>query len=284
MTKVTPAPGGTTGASFRPRSSRCTRRSCHAATVGTLKAWVWSRMGRRRSRSSARRWQAARPSSTSGASLATRPPHPPHHYRVAVYFADGAVNMYQMRQWYKPLAELAKLWPVVVLSRTATGAQSAARRGLAARRVRADGARSRAVHRRAGHPRRAVRQPEHAQLPDVPLRAALARVHQPRRVRQDVHDHEPVQGVRLRVHRGGCRARAPLAGAVGLRPRPPRDRDRPSAGRPLLRQRCRTRRTTAPSCSTRRRGRAIGRRRTTARSSRTARRSSVRCWRPDATA
>ena len=52
------------------------------------------------------------------------PPHPPHHYRVAVYFADGAVNMYQMRQWYKPLAELAKTWPVVVLSRVATGAQA----------------------------------------------------------------------------------------------------------------------------------------------------------------
>ena len=43
---------------------------------------------------------------------------------MAVYFADGAVNMYQMRQWYKPLAELAKLWPVVVLSRTATGARA----------------------------------------------------------------------------------------------------------------------------------------------------------------
>lgn len=56
--------------------------------------------------------------------LAARPPHPPHHYRVAVYFADGAVNMYQMRQWYKPLAELAKIWPVVVLSRAATGAQA----------------------------------------------------------------------------------------------------------------------------------------------------------------
>ena len=56
--------------------------------------------------------------------LATRPPHPPHHYRVAVYFADGAVNMYQMRQWYKPLAELGKIWPVVVLSRSATGAQA----------------------------------------------------------------------------------------------------------------------------------------------------------------
>ena len=56
--------------------------------------------------------------------LAARPPHPPLHYRVAVYFADGAVNMYQMRQWYKPLAGLAKTWPVVVLSRTATGAEA----------------------------------------------------------------------------------------------------------------------------------------------------------------
>ena len=55
--------------------------------------------------------------------LASRPQHPPFHYRVAVYFADGAVNMYQMRQWYKPLAELAKTWPVVVLSRAATGAR-----------------------------------------------------------------------------------------------------------------------------------------------------------------
>jgi len=34
------------------------------------------------------------------------------------------VNMYQMRQWYKPLADLAKIWPVVVLSRVATGARA----------------------------------------------------------------------------------------------------------------------------------------------------------------
>ncbi len=55
--------------------------------------------------------------------LAVLPPHPLEHYRIAVYFADGAVNMYQMRQWYRPLAELSKLWPVVVLSRSATGAE-----------------------------------------------------------------------------------------------------------------------------------------------------------------
>ncbi len=56
--------------------------------------------------------------------LAARTPHPLHHYRIAVYFADGAVNMYQIRQWYKPLADLAKTWPVVVLSRSATGARA----------------------------------------------------------------------------------------------------------------------------------------------------------------
>ena len=46
------------------------------------------------------------------------------HFRVAVYFADGAVNMYQLRQWYQPLQELAQTWPVVVLARNATGARA----------------------------------------------------------------------------------------------------------------------------------------------------------------
>ena len=73
---------------------------------------------------SARPWPIARRCRTSGALSRVRPEHPLDHYQVAVYFADGAVNMYQMRQWYKPLAELSKLWPVVVLSRSATGAQA----------------------------------------------------------------------------------------------------------------------------------------------------------------
>ncbi|GAB3631103.1 CDP-glycerol glycerophosphotransferase family protein [Microbacterium shaanxiense] len=55
--------------------------------------------------------------------LDAAPPHPERHYKIAVYFADGAVNMYQMRQWYRPLAELEKLWPVVVLARNAIGAE-----------------------------------------------------------------------------------------------------------------------------------------------------------------
>jgi hypothetical protein len=53
--------------------------------------------------------------------LAARGPLPTARFKIAVYFADGPVNLYQMRQWYKPLAKLAETWPVVVLSRTAGG-------------------------------------------------------------------------------------------------------------------------------------------------------------------
>jgi hypothetical protein len=54
--------------------------------------------------------------------LASRPTIEPGRYKIAVYFADGSVNMYQIRQWYKPLAALAERWPVLVLSRGATAA------------------------------------------------------------------------------------------------------------------------------------------------------------------
>lgn len=53
--------------------------------------------------------------------LSTRAPLQTHHFKIAVYFADGPVNLYQMRQWYKPLAKLAEIWPVIVLSRTGGG-------------------------------------------------------------------------------------------------------------------------------------------------------------------
>ncbi|MBC7723356.1 MAG: CDP-glycerol glycerophosphotransferase family protein [Burkholderiaceae bacterium] len=42
----------------------------------------------------------------------------PGTIKVAVYFADAAVNMYQIRQWYAPLAALAKTWPVAIISRS----------------------------------------------------------------------------------------------------------------------------------------------------------------------
>jgi hypothetical protein len=54
--------------------------------------------------------------------LRDAPPFEPGRFKIAVYFADGKVNMYQIRQWYKPLAELASTWPVVILSRSAGGA------------------------------------------------------------------------------------------------------------------------------------------------------------------
>jgi hypothetical protein len=46
----------------------------------------------------------------------------PHHFQIAVYFADSDVNIYQMRQWYKPLQRLAERWPVMILARNAPGA------------------------------------------------------------------------------------------------------------------------------------------------------------------
>jgi len=51
-------------------------------------------------------------------------PHEPGAFRVAVYFADSDVNMYQMRQWYAPLREIAREWPVVVIARNPVGARA----------------------------------------------------------------------------------------------------------------------------------------------------------------
>ncbi|WBU38165.1 CDP-glycerol glycerophosphotransferase family protein [Homoserinibacter sp. YIM 151385] len=38
--------------------------------------------------------------------------------RIAVYFADTRVNLYQIRQWYAPLRELAKVHPVAIITRS----------------------------------------------------------------------------------------------------------------------------------------------------------------------
>lgn len=56
--------------------------------------------------------------------LAARGPLPEGRFRIAVYFADGPVNMYQMRQWYAPLRELAREWPVLVIARAVRGADA----------------------------------------------------------------------------------------------------------------------------------------------------------------
>ncbi|CAN5338575.1 CDP-glycerol glycerophosphotransferase family protein [soil metagenome] len=42
----------------------------------------------------------------------------PGSVRIAVYFADTRVNLYQIRQWYAPLAELAQTHPVVIITRS----------------------------------------------------------------------------------------------------------------------------------------------------------------------
>jgi hypothetical protein len=52
------------------------------------------------------------------ARLLTTPQPKPDSVRIAVYFADTRVNMYQIRQWYAPLAELSKKHQVAIISRS----------------------------------------------------------------------------------------------------------------------------------------------------------------------
>ena len=49
--------------------------------------------------------------------LTSHPRPAPGTIKIAVYFADTKVNLYQLRQWYAPLAELASTWPVAIISR-----------------------------------------------------------------------------------------------------------------------------------------------------------------------
>lgn len=44
-------------------------------------------------------------------------------YEIAVYFSDSHVNAYQIRQWYEPLRELSKRYPVVIIARNIEGAE-----------------------------------------------------------------------------------------------------------------------------------------------------------------
>lgn len=48
---------------------------------------------------------------------ARRPQVPDDHARVVLYFADSAVNLYQVRQWLEPLRRLDEQHPVVVVTR-----------------------------------------------------------------------------------------------------------------------------------------------------------------------
>ncbi|PZE67055.1 CDP-glycerol glycerophosphotransferase family protein [Curtobacterium sp. MCBD17_021] len=49
--------------------------------------------------------------------LPSAPTPAPGSVEIAVYFADGPVNMYQIRQWYGPLAELSRHRGVAIVSR-----------------------------------------------------------------------------------------------------------------------------------------------------------------------
>ena len=55
--------------------------------------------------------------------LAARGPLPEGRFRIGVYFADSDVNIYQLRQWYAPLRELAKTHPILLIARNAAGAR-----------------------------------------------------------------------------------------------------------------------------------------------------------------
>lgn len=52
------------------------------------------------------------------AELQTRAAPADRSIRIAVYFADTPVNLYQIRQWYTPLAELAQTHPVAIITRS----------------------------------------------------------------------------------------------------------------------------------------------------------------------
>ena len=51
------------------------------------------------------------------AELAQRPPMPDGTVEIAVYFTDGAENLYQIDQWFEPLRRLHERHHVTVLSR-----------------------------------------------------------------------------------------------------------------------------------------------------------------------
>lgn len=56
------------------------------------------------------------------AELRRRAAPAPGSIRIAVYFADTPVNLYQMRQWYAPLADLAATHPVAIIARSPSAA------------------------------------------------------------------------------------------------------------------------------------------------------------------
>ena len=72
-----------------------------------------------------RRLRARRLQRRVDAILAERPGVPPGTAEVVLWFADGKVNLYQLRQWYAPLRELDKRHRVVIVTRAASSTLAA---------------------------------------------------------------------------------------------------------------------------------------------------------------
>lgn len=53
-----------------------------------------------------------------------RGPLAENKFVIGVYFNDSHVNIYQIRQWYAPLQELNKRWPVLIIARNSEGAEA----------------------------------------------------------------------------------------------------------------------------------------------------------------
>jgi hypothetical protein len=63
-------------------------------------------------------WNSRRNRSVVARVEKQHPKPAPGTIKIAVYFADTRVNLYQVRQWYAPLAELNADWPVAIIARS----------------------------------------------------------------------------------------------------------------------------------------------------------------------
>src|SRR5690606_18714210 len=100
-----------------PASSRVIPSPIHGSAF-TVEAMSFADDVRAARRGPANRWRSLR----ARTELARTPgafEHPrPHAMKIAVYYSDTNVNLYRLRQWYAPLVELSKTWPVVVIARS----------------------------------------------------------------------------------------------------------------------------------------------------------------------
>ncbi|MDR4532976.1 CDP-glycerol glycerophosphotransferase family protein [Glutamicibacter sp. PS] len=82
----------------------------------TASQTLWGFVRKRLQSRSAHQYIQARPS------VFAKAPAGDGRYQVALYFADGLINAYQLRQWYEPMRKLAEQVPVVVIVRNASTA------------------------------------------------------------------------------------------------------------------------------------------------------------------